>query len=169
MLQSVYDHRGGPYDAIYFSGSFMLLPDRTACLKHLLPQLKPEGLRGVWRQHEDSRRLGPAHRASPGDARCAPTRPEAGRIYFTQNFQLHPSPILEVIKPLLALVTTIDFGSVTYPAAFLRHLQDAGLTVNMEEVISTSASSTSSSDSLPEMRLAISRRTSRSLERSRAP
>src|SRR5512141_1804771 len=27
QLVSVYDHHGGPYDAVYFSGSFMLLPD----------------------------------------------------------------------------------------------------------------------------------------------
>ncbi|TVS18733.1 MAG: class I SAM-dependent methyltransferase, partial [Gammaproteobacteria bacterium] len=25
-LESVYDHSGGPYDAVYFSASFMLLP-----------------------------------------------------------------------------------------------------------------------------------------------
>ncbi len=42
-LESVYDHQGGPYDAIYFSGSFMLLPDPVGALHHVLSQLKPEG------------------------------------------------------------------------------------------------------------------------------
>jgi len=41
--ESVYDHSGGPYDAIYFSGSFMLLPDPVGALRHVLPQLTPEG------------------------------------------------------------------------------------------------------------------------------
>src|SRR5262249_47606114 len=34
-LESVYDHGGGPYDAAYFSASFMLLPDPPAALHHL--------------------------------------------------------------------------------------------------------------------------------------
>jgi len=42
-LESVYDHRGGPYDAIYFSSSFMLLPDPVRALRHVLPQLKSGG------------------------------------------------------------------------------------------------------------------------------
>lgn len=42
-LESVYDHRGGPYDAVYFSSSFMLLPDPVRALRHVLPQLKPGG------------------------------------------------------------------------------------------------------------------------------
>ena len=43
-LQSVYDHVGSrPYDAVYFSASFMLLPDPRACLAHLRDQLAPGG------------------------------------------------------------------------------------------------------------------------------
>ncbi|MCX8050227.1 MAG: class I SAM-dependent methyltransferase [Methylohalobius sp.] len=42
-LESVYDHQGGPYDAVYFSGSFMLLPDPVGALAHVLSQLKPHG------------------------------------------------------------------------------------------------------------------------------
>jgi len=38
-LESVYDHTGGPYDAIYFSGSFMLLPDPAKALRHVTPLL----------------------------------------------------------------------------------------------------------------------------------
>lgn len=43
-LQSVYDHVAqAPYDAVYFSASFMLLPDPIACLKHIRAQLAPGG------------------------------------------------------------------------------------------------------------------------------
>jgi len=37
--ESIDDHRGGPYDAAYFSGSFMLLPDPTAALRHVATQI----------------------------------------------------------------------------------------------------------------------------------
>jgi len=42
-LQSVYDHCDGPYDAVYFSGSFMLLPDPIAALRHVSTLLNPAG------------------------------------------------------------------------------------------------------------------------------
>jgi SAM-dependent methyltransferase len=41
-LESIYDHGGGPYDAAYFSGSFMLLPDPVAALRHVAGLLTPE-------------------------------------------------------------------------------------------------------------------------------
>jgi SAM-dependent methyltransferase len=41
-LESVYDHAGGPYDAAYFSGSFMLLPDPIAALRHVTSLLAPD-------------------------------------------------------------------------------------------------------------------------------
>jgi protein-L-isoaspartate O-methyltransferase len=42
-LASVYDHRGGPYDAVYFSASLMLLPDPVGALTHVASQLEPTG------------------------------------------------------------------------------------------------------------------------------
>ncbi len=66
-LESVYDHGGGPYDAVYFSGSFMLLPDPAAALRHVAGLLAP-GARVYFTQtfeHERSRvleRLKPALR-----------------------------------------------------------------------------------------------------------
>ena len=42
-LESVYDHQGGPYDAVYFSGSFMLLPDPERALRHCAALLNPSG------------------------------------------------------------------------------------------------------------------------------
>jgi ubiquinone/menaquinone biosynthesis C-methylase UbiE len=40
---SVYDWKGGPYDAAYFSGSLMIMPDRPGALRHVMSLLKPGG------------------------------------------------------------------------------------------------------------------------------
>ncbi|HXV94647.1 MAG TPA: class I SAM-dependent methyltransferase [Pseudonocardia sp.] len=42
-LASVYHHRGGPYDAAYFSASLMLLPDPVTAMRHVAAQLAPGG------------------------------------------------------------------------------------------------------------------------------
>ncbi|MEZ4237457.1 MAG: class I SAM-dependent methyltransferase [Myxococcota bacterium] len=42
-LQSVLDHVDGPYDAVYFSASFMLMPDPPAVLRHVIGLLAPGG------------------------------------------------------------------------------------------------------------------------------
>ncbi len=82
-LESVYDHRGGPYDAAYFSASFMLLPDPPGALRHVSSLLVP-----------------------------------GAPLFFTQTFEHERSRAVEVFKPLLRLLTTIDFGRVTYEADF---------------------------------------------------
>ncbi len=43
VLESIYDHHGGPYDAVYFSASFMLLPDPLHALRHAAEMLSPGG------------------------------------------------------------------------------------------------------------------------------
>ncbi|SHJ98362.1 Methyltransferase domain-containing protein [Pseudonocardia thermophila] len=43
LLQSVYDHAGGPYDAVYFSASLMLLPDPAGAIAHVARLLAPGG------------------------------------------------------------------------------------------------------------------------------
>jgi ubiquinone/menaquinone biosynthesis C-methylase UbiE len=91
-LESVYDHQDAPYDAIYFSASFMLLPDPGAALRHVCSLLS-----------------------------------SGGRIYFTQTFEHERSRLTELVKPLLRLVTTIDFGRVTYEADFQAALADGGV------------------------------------------
>jgi SAM-dependent methyltransferase len=93
---SIYDHRGGPYDAAYFSASFMLLPDPPAALHHVRELLTPDS-----------------------------------RIYFTQTFEHQRSRAVELLKPLLHLVTTIDFGRVTYEHDFRQALAAGG--VELEE------------------------------------
>lgn len=42
-LESIYNHHGGPYDAIYFSASFMLLPEPKRALRHCTALLTPGG------------------------------------------------------------------------------------------------------------------------------
>lgn len=90
--ESVYDHRGGPYDAVYFSGSFMLLPEPERALRHCRALLSP-----------------------------------GGRIFFTLTIQKQPSRWMEILKPMLKRVTSIDFGRVTYEDAFRAQIRAAGL------------------------------------------
>lgn len=107
-LESVYDHRGGPYDAVYFSGSFMLLPEPERALRHCAALLRPEG-----------------------------------RLYFTQTIQTQPSRGMEILKPMLKRLTSIDFGRVTYEADFRRQIAAAGL--DLEEFTTLARHGTRSS------------------------
>jgi SAM-dependent methyltransferase len=91
-LESIYDHRGGPYDAVYFSGSFMLLPEPERALRHCCALLSPDG-----------------------------------RIFFTQTIQKQPARWMEILKPMLKRVTSIDFGRVTYEDDFKAQIHAAGL------------------------------------------
>lgn len=43
LNESVYDYVGGPFDAVYFSGSFMLMPDPEKALSHVAGMLKKDG------------------------------------------------------------------------------------------------------------------------------
>jgi cyclopropane fatty-acyl-phospholipid synthase-like methyltransferase len=42
-FESITDHTDGPYDAIYFSASFMLMPDPPSVLRHVTPLLTDDG------------------------------------------------------------------------------------------------------------------------------
>ena len=101
--ESIYDHRGGPYDAAYFSASFMLLPDPPAALRHVRSLLA-----------------------------------DGSPVYFTQTFEHARSRAVELVKPLLRLVTTIDFGRVTYESDFRRALAAGGLNVEEMETLHAS-------------------------------
>jgi len=89
-LESIDAHTGGPYDAVYFSGSFMLLPAPVGTLRRI---------------------------------RTVTTA--AALLYFTQTFEHRRSRVVELTKPLLRRVTTIDFGRVTYEADFRETLATA--------------------------------------------
>lgn len=104
-LESVYDHQGGPYDAVYFSGSFMLLPQPEQALRHCCALLNP-----------------------------------GGRIFFTQTIQKQPTRWMEILKPMLKRVTSIDFGRVTYEADFRAQLHAAGLELEEFTILETHGS-----------------------------
>lgn len=89
---SVYDFTGGPYDAAYFSGSLMIMPDKPGALAHVASLLRP-----------------------------------GGRIYVTQTIEKHPNKLLEIVKPILFHITTIDFGGVTYLPDLHKAVADANL------------------------------------------
>ncbi|WP_018169666.1 MULTISPECIES: bifunctional 2-polyprenyl-6-hydroxyphenol methylase/3-demethylubiquinol 3-O-methyltransferase UbiG [unclassified Thioalkalivibrio] len=103
--ESVYDHAGGPYDVVYFSASFMLLPDPEQALRHCKGLLAP-----------------------------------GGRFLFTQTIQRHPARWVEILKPLLLRITTIDFGHVTYEADLRAQLAAADLVVEEWSVLATHGS-----------------------------
>lgn len=50
-----------------------------------------------------------------------------GRVFATQTFQDRPSRLMERVKPLVRLVTTIEFGTVTYEDDFRATFAAAGV------------------------------------------
>lgn len=100
--QSVYDlDEEERFDAVYFSASFMLLPDQR------------EALRTVMRSLD-----------------------EGGVVCFTQTFETKRAPVMEIIKPMLRKLTTVDFGVVTYQDDFIELLSSCDLEVIHNEVMS---------------------------------
>lgn len=104
-------------DAVYFSGSFSLLPNPSEALKmaasilvvedkHVIDGIREEGgddggetgRDGAAKNEDEDKRGG----GRGGDA----------NIYITQTYQRHSPPFLSVIKPFLKYVTTVDFGQL---------------------------------------------------------
>ena len=82
--ESVYDHRGGPYDAVYFSASFMIRPDPEGALRHCCGLLGPGG-RIFFTQTIQNE-------PSPGMERLKPllgrlTSIEFGRVTYASTFR----------------------------------------------------------------------------------
>lgn len=73
-----------------------------------------------------------------------------GRIFITQTIQTQRSKTVEVVKPLLKYLTTIDFGNVTYENELMQTFNEAGLTV-----LDNRAIADSSMDSLRSYRLFV--------------
>jgi len=57
---------------------------------------------------------------------CALLSP-GGRIFFTQTIEKQPTRWMEILKPLLKRLTSVDFGRVTYEDAFKAQIRAAGL------------------------------------------
>ena len=83
-LESVYDHEGGPYDAVYFSASFMLLPDPRGALDHVRALLAPEG-RLYFTQTFENRRSPLMERLKPMLRTL--TTIDFGRVTYEEDFR----------------------------------------------------------------------------------
>lgn len=84
VLEPVEQHLGGPYDAVYFSGSLMLLPEPVAALRHVCTLLAPDGLVYSTQTFE--------HRPSVLAARVKPllrflTTIDFGRVTYEGDFR----------------------------------------------------------------------------------
>lgn len=82
-LESVYDHRGGPYDAVYFSASFMLLRRPEDALRNVGALLKPGG-RILFTQTFNDRRSRLIEIAKPLLGKF--TSVEFGRVTYEDEF-----------------------------------------------------------------------------------
>ena len=82
--ESVYDHQGGPYDAIYFSASFMLLPDPEAALRHC-SRLLTQGGHFYFTQTIQQRPSRVLERLKP--VLKAFTSIDFGRVTYEQDFR----------------------------------------------------------------------------------
>jgi hypothetical protein len=108
------------FHAVYFSGSFSLLPDMVGAIQAVTPLLLQQT--------------------------TTPNNAVGGKIYITQTYQRQlPFPmLLSYIKPLLRYLTTIDFGQlVTEQQAedlFYRQIQErtCGMKVLEHEVMDRS-------------------------------
>ena len=58
-----------------------------------------------------------------------------GKIIFFQTMFKERAPLMELIKPKLKFVTTIDFGKVTYEKPFFALLDEKNLTINEDRLI----------------------------------
>jgi SAM-dependent methyltransferase len=84
VFSSVYDHRGGPYDAVYFSASLMLLPDPAAAIAHVAQLVAPDGRVFATQTFQ--------HRRSPLLERVKPmvrhlTTIQFGRVTYEEEFR----------------------------------------------------------------------------------
>jgi SAM-dependent methyltransferase len=100
-LESVYDHRGGPYQAVYFSASFMLMPDPAAALRHVNQLLASDG-RVYFTQTFQEKRSSLAEKYKP--MLKSLTTVDFGRVTYEEDF-LH---ILNSCHMDVLEMTTMD-------------------------------------------------------------
>ncbi len=82
--ESIYEHHGGPYDAVYFSASFMLLPEPERALRHSCTLLRPGG-RLVFTQTIQQRRAPWLERLKPMLRRL--TSIDFGRVTYEESLR----------------------------------------------------------------------------------
>jgi ubiquinone/menaquinone biosynthesis C-methylase UbiE len=84
VLESVYDHAGGPYDAAYFSASLMLLPDPAEAIRRVVGLLSPGGTLYATQSFQ-LRRSRLAERGKPMIRHL--TTIEFGRVTYEHDFR----------------------------------------------------------------------------------
>jgi SAM-dependent methyltransferase len=104
-LGATENERGQFVDAVYFSGSFSLLPDPVKALQLVSQYVKDGG---------DEKR---------------------GHVYITQTYQRKTPFFLPYIKPLMKYATTIDFGNLVSEEEVLKTFEESGLTLLEHTVI----------------------------------
>ena len=118
VFASVYDHRGGPYDAVYFSASLMLLPDPAAAIAHVAGLLAPHGRVFSTQTFQ--------HRRSPLLERFKPiirhlTTINFGRVTYEEDFR---QAFTEAGVDLVELVTIGGTRHFSYRMAMARLVDD---------------------------------------------
>ena len=99
---------GQTFEAVYFSGSFMIIRNKVQALN-------------------------PCQRMLTAST---------GKFYFTQTIEQRGmvAPLVSmIVKPALKMVTSIDFGQVTYRDEFDKTLKAAGLKTELYQVLSGGA------------------------------
>ena len=113
-LESVYDHHGGPYDAVYFSASFMLLPDPIGALRHCTAMLAPGG-RFYFTQTIHQRRVRWLEWLKPMLKHL--TSADFGRVTYAETFR---SEVARGGLELEEFTTLASHGNQTYCLAVAR-------------------------------------------------
>ena len=85
LLESIYEHRGGPYGAAYFSASFMLMPAPADALRHVCTLLS-DGARVFFTQTFQVKRSAVVERAKPLLRKV--TTIEFGEVTYEEDFRL---------------------------------------------------------------------------------
>lgn len=111
LLQSVLEHRGGPYDAVYFSASFMLMRDPSAVLRHVRTLLAPHARVYFTQTFEDRRSL-LMEKAKPLLGKV--TTIEFGNVTYERDFR---RTVADGGLELLDLVTMGRVGPRSYRLA----------------------------------------------------
>ena len=118
VFSSVYDHHGGPYDAVYFSASLMLLPDPAAAIAHVAQLVAPDGRVFATQTFQ--------HRRSPLLERVKPmvrhlTTIQFGRVTYEEEFR---RAFAEAGVDLVELVTLRGRRHYSYRLAVARLRDD---------------------------------------------
>lgn len=82
-LESIYDHGSGPYGAVYFAASFMLMPDPAGALRHVRSLLRDDG-RVFFTQTFEERKSLLAEAAKP--LLKAVTTIDFGQVTYEEDF-----------------------------------------------------------------------------------